>query len=97
MQGRSKNIFDGLWLAITLGSKFESVKDAVLRFVGEGYSVGKVLPEIQSRLVHSVEIADSDKAPICLKLLEVDRCLNDGSNEQLQLLDVCCVVQDFFN
>ena len=55
-----------------------------------------MLSEIQHRIVHSEEVEDDAKTLVCLKLLETDRCLNDGADEELQLLDVCCVVQDFF-
>jgi replication factor C subunit 2/4 len=91
------HVFHELWSAVTTGPKFESVTDAVRKFVGEGYSVGKVLPEIQSIVVRSSAIADTDKSLVCLKLLEADRCLNDGADEELQLLDVCCVVQGVFD
>ena len=89
-------VFDQLWSMVTSQSQFEAVTNAVSTFVGEGYSVGKVLSEIQHRIVHSEEVEDDAKPLVCLKLLETDRCLNDGADEELQLLDVCCVVQDFF-
>ncbi|CAM9386182.1 unnamed protein product [Ectocarpus fasciculatus] len=90
-----ERVFDKLWSAVTVTSSehFEAVTDAVSTFVGEGYPVGKVLPEIQSRVVHSGEIEDADKAVICLQLMETDRCLNDGADEELQLLNICFVVQ----
>lgn len=91
------HVFDELWTAVTSTFKFEAVVDAVSIFVGEGYSVGKLLVEIQIRVVESVVLPDSGKAVVCLKLLEIDRCLNDGADEELQLLDLCCIVQDLLN
>ena len=95
-----ERVFDELWSAVTSQPQqpehFEAVTDAVSTFVGEGYSVGKVLPEIQRRVVHSGEIEDADKAVVCLALLEADRCLNDGADEELQLLNTCFVVQSAF-
>ncbi|CBN80473.1 EsV-1-182, RFC small subunit [Ectocarpus siliculosus] len=88
--------FDTLWSAVTSPSHlehFEDVVDAVSTFVGEGYPVGKVLSEIQSRVVQSGELENADKAVICLELMETDRCLNDGADEELQLLNICLVVQ----
>ena len=90
-------VFDELWSATTTETEFDSVKHAVSRFVEEGYSVGKILPEIQNRVVRSIGVKDEDKASICLKLLEVDGCLNDGADEHLQLLDLCCIIQDLLN
>lgn len=89
-------VFDKLWSAVTSFEHFEAVTDAVSTFVGEGYPVGKVLSEIQSRVVHSGEIEDADKAVICLQLMETDRCLNDGADEELQLLNICFVVRTLF-
>lgn len=95
-----ERVFDELWSAVTSQPQqpehFEAVTDAVSTFVGEGYPVGKVLPEIQRRVVHSGEIEDADKAVVCLALLEADRCLNDGADEELQLLNTCFVVQSAF-
>ncbi|CAN0212701.1 unnamed protein product, partial [Ectocarpus sp. 13 AM-2016] len=94
-----ERVFDELWSAVTSRPQFghfEAVTDAVSAFVGEGYPVGKVLSEIQNRVVRSSEVVDADKALVCLRLLETDRCLNDGADEELQLLDVCFVVQSAF-
>lgn len=88
-------VFNTLWSAVTTAPEFALVTGAVSTFVGEGHPVGKVLEEIQKKVVatSSATFSDGDKAVICQKLLEADRCLNDGSDEELQLLDVCCVVQ----
>ncbi|CAN0455526.1 unnamed protein product [Ectocarpus sp. 12 AP-2014] len=91
-----ERVFDELWSAVTSFEHFEAVTDAVSAFVGEGYPVGKVLSEIQKRVVRSSEVVDADKALVCLRLLETDRCLNDGADEELQLLNVCFVVQSAF-
>ncbi|CAM9935048.1 unnamed protein product [Ectocarpus sp. 12 AP-2014] len=94
-----ERVFDELWSAVTSRPQFghfEAVTDAVSTFVEEGYPVGRVLSEIQSRVVHSGQVVDADKALICLKLLETDRCLNDGADEELQLLNLCCVLQSAF-
>lgn len=90
-------VFDELWSAMTSQSQFEAVTSAVSKFVGEGYPVGKVLSEIQHRVAYSGEVADADKALVCVKLLDADRCLNDGADEELQFLDLCRVVQTAFN
>lgn len=91
-----ERVFNQLWSTLTSQSQFEAVTNAVATYAGEGYSAGKVLSEIQRRVVQSGELADTDKAVVCLKLLETDRCLNDGADEELQLLDLCCVVQGIF-
>lgn len=82
---------DDLWSAVTLERTFQPVADAVSAFVAEGYSVGKILAKLLNRVVLS-RLRDSDKAAICAKLMQTDRCLNDGADEELQLLDLCCTI-----
>lgn len=84
-----------LWSALVVStSNFAGMMGAVQEFIGEGFSVGKALSAFSKRVVHSsLTISDSSKSQICLKLMEADRRLNDGADEELQLLDVCCVVQ----
>lgn len=91
-----ENIFDDLWSALTSSECFESVTAATSRFIGEGYSAGKVLGRIQELVVSSSELSDLDKSLVCRRVLEADRCLNDGADEELQLLDICCLIQDAF-
>lgn len=93
-----------LWSAVVGGSigsasvSFQATKDAVVKFVAEGYAVGKIFPEIQRRVVLQStgtpkKLSDRDRARVCLRLLRADRRLNDGADEELQLLDVCCLLQ----
>ena len=89
--------FDSLWSAATCGTNFAAVVDAVSRFVEQGYSATKVLAKVYRRVVSgNGTLSDANKAAVCTKLLEVDRCLGDGADEELQLLDLCCVVQEVF-
>lgn len=88
-------VLHNLWSAVVASkNSFAAMMDAVLYFVGEGFSVGKALSAFLERVVHSSTLSDTGKSVICLKLMEADRRLNDGADEELQLLDVCCVIQD---
>lgn len=89
------SVFEELWSAVTRRANFEAVVEAVSNFVEQGYSVTKVLAEVQRKVVATFN-SDASKAALCTKLLEVDRCLGDGADEELQLLDLCCVVKEVF-
>ncbi|CAM9200972.1 unnamed protein product, partial [Pylaiella littoralis] len=85
--------FDELWSTACSGSaSVDGVAAAVLRFVGEGYAVGRVLGRFQEMAVSSSTMADAAKAVVCGKVMEVSRCLNDGADEEVQLLDLCLVL-----
>lgn len=92
-------VFDRLWFKIVASSSsVHGVVAAVRSFISEGYAVKNVLLMIQERVVAStLEIAeDADKALVCRGIMEADRCLNDGADEELQLLEVCFLVKDAF-
>eukprot|EP00958_Prasinococcus_capsulatus_P002040 scaffold184_cov379-Prasinococcus_capsulatus_cf.AAC.3 len=40
-------------------------------------------------VLKSAEIKDDKKADVCIKIAEAEKCLVDGSDEYLQLMDVC--------
>ena len=91
------SVFDLLWSAATCDANFGVVVDAVSRFVEQGYSATKVLEKVYHKVVTGEStLSDENRAAVCTKLLEVDRCLGDGADEELQLLDLCCVVQEVF-
>ena len=87
--------FNKLWSAVTYGKKtVGEVVAAVSDFVGQGYSVSNVLAKMQGKVVADSRLEDKNKAVVCTKLLDVDRCLGDGADEELQLLDLCCVIHE---
>lgn len=87
--------FGELWSAACKGSSsVDGVVAAVLRFVGEGYAVGRVLGRFQEMAVSSSTMADAAKAVVCGKVMEVSRCLNDGADEEVHLLDLCLLLNE---
>lgn len=46
---------------------------------------------MQEATVADAGIPDHKKADICRRIAEADRCLIDGCNEELQLLDLASV------
>lgn len=81
---------DALWAAIKSGD-FKRMEAAVDDFMSSGYPLTTLLEDMQTATVIDGTIPDQSKAEICVKIAEVDRCLIDGSNEELQLLDLAAV------
>ncbi|KAM1022903.1 hypothetical protein ACFX13_044537 [Malus domestica] len=85
----------GAFFSACQGDNFDLAKKEVNNVIAEGYPVSNAFTD---------DILDEQKARICKKLGEPDKCLVDGSDEYLQLFDVasstmravCNVQEDFF-
>ena len=65
---------------------FNEVEKKVKEMVYSSYPIGQILLQLQEQVVQ-LGVDDMLKAEICQKLAKVDKCICDGSNEELQLLD----------
>lgn len=68
--------------------QFELANKEVNNIIAEGYPVSQMLSQLFDVIVVAEEISDEQKARICKRLAEADKCLVDGADEYLQLLDV---------
>ncbi|KAK6131530.1 hypothetical protein DH2020_034737 [Rehmannia glutinosa] len=67
---------------------FDTADKEVKNVIAEGYSVSQMLSQLYDVIVESDDISDEQKARICKKIAEADKCLIDGADEYLQLLGV---------
>lgn len=73
----------------TCGSSgFEAVEEAVRDLILSGYSGTQFLVQLHDYMVASTKLRSAQKAKIALRLGEVDKCLTDGADEHLQLLNL---------
>ncbi len=88
-------VLDELWKkSLESESCFESVVLAVSGFVEHGYAASIALEDLNRRIVETPTVSGADKAAVCTALLEADRCLRDGADEELQLLKILSYVHD---
>ncbi|KAJ3110873.1 replication factor C subunit 4 [Phlyctochytrium bullatum] len=66
-------------------SKAEEVAGIMHR---SGYSVGQALNQLHDEIIGDSELSPAQKAKLCLTLADVDKCLVDGADENLQLMRV---------
>lgn len=71
------------------GSNFPAISKLVTDLVADGWSAGQVVLQLYQRLVFDDEIASRHKNEIVMCFSEVDKRLADGSDEHLQILDLC--------
>ncbi|KAJ4819042.1 Replication factor C subunit 2 [Rhynchospora pubera] len=67
---------------------FDTANKEVNNIINEGYPVSQLLYQLLDVVVNAEDVTDEAKAKICKKLGETDKCLIDGADEYLQLLDV---------
>lgn len=93
----------GLWTSAT-SQNFQLLQDAVFAVRCEGYSMHSVFERLHDECIAAtvpssggtrsagpaaaLQIAELCKANICLKLAYAEKCLEDGADEELQLLSV---------
>ncbi|KMZ57846.1 Replication factor C subunit [Zostera marina] len=67
---------------------FDDADAEVSNIIAEGYPVSQMFSQLFELIVGSDDISDEQKAKICKRMAEADKCLIDGANEYLQLMDV---------
>lgn len=82
-----QDVIQSLFMACKSG-EFDFTNKEVSNIIAEGYPVSQTLCQLLEVIVNSDDISDEQKARICKKLGEADKCLIDGADEYLQLLDV---------
>jgi replication factor C subunit 2/4 len=66
---------------------FNEVEKKVKEMIYSSYPIGQILLQLQEQVVQLDNVDDMLKADVCQKFSKVDKCICDGSNEELQLLD----------
>lgn len=82
-----QGVVDELFAACKSGN-FDLANKEVSNIIAEGYPVSQMLSQLFEVVVEADDISDEQKARICKSLAEADKCLVDGADEYLQLLDV---------
>jgi replication factor C subunit 2/4 len=84
-----KNALEQVWSAVQSGL-YDGVADAVKGVLAMGYSSTMMTGQLAKMIVAEPRLDDFAKADMLLRLAEVDKCLVDGADEELQLMDMCC-------
>nr|CAD1842037.1 unnamed protein product [Ananas comosus var. bracteatus] len=82
-----QDVVESLFTACKSGD-FDVANKEVTRIIAEGYPVSQLICQLLEVIVNAEDIQDEQKARICKKLGEADKCLVDGADEYLQLMDV---------
>ncbi|KAL7007048.1 Subunit of heteropentameric Replication factor C (RF-C) [Cystobasidiomycetes sp. EMM_F5] len=77
----------------TSGQGFKPVQTQVEKIIREGYSSVQILSQLHDLLILDPLLSSRTKSGIALALAEADKCLNDGSDEELQILNLCLQIR----
>ncbi|KAG7344155.1 replication factor C small subunit [Nitzschia inconspicua] len=72
-----------------LDMKFETMQNAVKRVVADGYSVQMLLTKLLDKITDSEDLDELGKARLAIRIAEAEDRMNDGADEELQLMTVC--------
>ncbi|KAH7428265.1 hypothetical protein KP509_10G083800 [Ceratopteris richardii] len=67
---------------------FDQAQKAVTDIIDEGYPVSQILSQMYDLVVANEDLSDLQKAQVCERIAQADKCLIDGADEYLQILDV---------
>ncbi|KAJ9068678.1 Subunit of heteropentameric Replication factor C (RF-C) [Entomophthora muscae] len=78
-----ENIFQALGT-----NQADQLYDAVTHLMNEGYAADSLLSRMHDRMVNMNHLTSLQKARIAQHIGAVDKCLSEGADEELQLLDL---------
>ncbi|GLJ26820.1 hypothetical protein SUGI_0523520 [Cryptomeria japonica] len=68
--------------------QFDVAQKEVADITAEGHPTSQIFSQLYDMVVQASDISDETKARISQRLAEADKCLIDGADEYLQLLDI---------
>lgn len=80
-------------LAACKSPRFQDVQREVTDAVAEGFAAQQLLLQLQAALLADRSMSDLTKAGAAEVMAVADKCLVDGADEMLQLMNVACQVQ----
>lgn len=86
-----EKFLSALWDAIQ-NHDFNRLKTAVDDLIFDGYPALDVITNLHDDVLASTKFSDKQKAIIVERIAKADKCLADGADDQLQLLDVVSTI-----
>ncbi|XP_054710556.1 replication factor C subunit 4-like [Uloborus diversus] len=71
---------------------YEKLEKFVCDITYEGYTTGQVINQLHDEIVFNDKLNDKQKSAIAEKIAVCDKCLLDGADEYLQLMNLCCTI-----
>jgi len=87
------------YLETCKSNSFEKLQSMVQSLINQGYPASQIISQLFDTIVGGEYkgMNDKQKALVTIKLGQVDKCLTDGSDEYLQLLDLASYIMNQFS
>ncbi|KAL8631520.1 hypothetical protein Q9189_002738 [Teloschistes chrysophthalmus] len=70
------------------GTVYNDVSKVVTDLVADGWSASQVTTQLYHQILYNDTVRNQDKNKICMLFSEIDKKINDGSDDHLMLLDL---------
>ncbi|KEG12884.1 putative replication factor C, subunit 2 [Trypanosoma grayi] len=81
------------YIAALVSKSFDDMCVMTKELVAQGYPAGQILSQLQQYIVSAVcPLGSAQRGAIALKMCDVEKCLSDGGDDLLQLLDLGAAV-----
>lgn len=81
-------VVDDLWTAIQT-AKFDNMHQAVEDVCADGFSAQILLRALSQKVITSPDLNEMSRAILSIRIAEAEKMMIDGSDEFLQLMNVC--------
>jgi replication factor C subunit 2/4 len=71
-------------------NQVDRIQESLSQIMLKGYSGLQLLSQIHQEVVDGSRFSKKQKAQLALELAKVEKCLIDGADEELQLLQLLC-------
>ena len=69
-------------------SNMTNISTIVNDIINKGYTISSILTEISNYILHNNSINDHNKALLLFEFSDIEKKINDGADEYIQLLKV---------
>jgi replication factor C subunit 2/4 len=94
ISGKIPNYYiDNLYKAIILKSKsYKNIIINLTNILNNGYSSSDILNDLSMRILNDLNLIDSQKSAIFIKMSDISNLLSNGSGNYIQILTICSYI-----
>ncbi|XP_076812514.1 replication factor C subunit 4-like [Clavelina lepadiformis] len=74
-------------------NSYDKIQAVVNDIIAEGHAASRIIQQVFDEIVIIPSLGDDQKCVVAEKIAVIDKCLNDGANEYLQLMALATTLQ----
>ena len=93
-----KEIINNLYKILKKNNEsYQSLINIIIDILNSGYSSSNILNELSIKMLNDINIDDSKKSKIFIKMSDISNLLSSGSGDYIQLLSLCSFINFTIN